>query len=69
MNPEIKLIVEDMKKQCKEQRIADPDKQMYQMYQMAHLLSLLAQESEKFVTKTEKGVRLILRLKFGKMMA
>jgi hypothetical protein len=51
MNPEISFIIEDIKKNCKEQRIADTDKQMYQTYQMAYLLSLLSKEAE---TQSEK---------------
>jgi hypothetical protein len=53
MNPEIHTIVEDMKKRSKKEPIAESDIHTYQLAQMAHLLSLLAEETE---TQSQKVI-------------
>jgi hypothetical protein len=60
MNPEIHSIVEDMKKRSKKEPIAESEIHTYLSIQMAHLLVLLAEESEKQSNKiSEQTEKLI----------
>ena len=60
MNPEIPSVVENMRRGKKES-IASSDILIYQLSQMAHLLSLLAEEAEnqnkKISGQTEKLIQ------------
>lgn len=62
MNPEIHSIVEDMKKRCPKNPIANSDIQTYLSVQSSSLLVLLAEEAEKSAKKTEKLTGRILFL-------
>lgn len=62
MNREIKLIVEDMKKHCKETPIANSDKQTYLMVQSSRLSVLLAEETEAQNKEVSKQTEKIIKL-------
>lgn len=67
MNPEINSIIEDMRKFRPKEPIATSDIHTYQSVQMARLLFLLAEESEKQSTKlseqTEKLIQFTKAIK------
>jgi hypothetical protein len=75
MNLEIHEIVSDMKRRCKENPIAESDKQTYLMVQSSILSVLLAEESEAqnktIMHLTEKTVNLTKSINFltGVMVA
>jgi hypothetical protein len=62
MNPEIFSIVEDMRRRCKENPIAESDKQTYLMVQSSRLSVLLAEAAETqnqiVAEQTKETVRL-----------
>ena len=61
MNPEINAIVKDMRQRSKGNPAAASDIQNYMSAQMARLLALLAEESEKQSNKTSEQNEKMIR--------
>lgn len=65
MDPEINTIVQDMKKHCKEDPIANSEKQTYLMVQSSRLSVLLAEEAETQNKKVAKQTKKKLLASLG----